>query len=147
MLATTSNFTLPVSTASSSDNWTFIHIARYAGSAQGRIFDGQPNNWLSGFYSGNSGVSYQEGWQHEPNVHGTNWVLSSNRHSHYRSNRVTRGTTTGQAYNLSFIKVNDNQYGQNTDANIIAMLYWNRRLSDAEVQQVENALALRYGIG
>ena len=147
MLATTSNFTLPVSTASSSDNWTFIHIARYAGAAQGRIFDGQPDNWLSGFYAGSSGVSYQQGWQNETNVHGTNWVLSSNRHSHYRSNRVTRGTTAGQTYNLNFIKVNDNQYGQNTDANIIAMLYWNRRLSDSEVQQVENVLAAKYGIG
>jgi hypothetical protein len=147
MLATTSNFTLPVSTASSSDNWTFIHIARYAGATQGRIFDGQPNNWLSGFYNGNAGVSFQEGWQYDTNIHGTNWVLSSNRHSHYRSNRVTRGTTTGGTYNLSFIKVNDNQYGQNSDANIIAMLYWNRRLSDSEVQQVENTLAAKYGIG
>ena len=147
MLATTSNFTLPVSTASSSDNWTFIHIARYSGAAQGRIFDGQLDNWLSGFYAGNSGVSFQNGWQNETNIHGTNWVLSSSRHSHYRSNRVTRGTTAGTAYNLNFIKVNDNQYGQNSDANIIAMLYWNRRLSDAEVQQVENVLAAKYGIG
>jgi hypothetical protein len=147
MSATTSNFTLPSSALSNADNWTFIHIARYNGGARGRIFDGLNANWLSGFYNSSSGIAYQEGWISEANQHSDNWVLSSNRHNHYRSNRVTRGTSGAGSYNVSAIKVNDNQYGQNTDANIIAMLFWSRRLSDAEVQQVENTLAAKYGIG
>lgn len=147
MTETGSDFTLPNSALSNSDNWTFIHIARYGGSAQKRIFDGLSANWLSGFYNGNSGVAYQEGWINESNIHGVDWVLSSNRHNHYRSNRVTRGTSGASSYNVSAIKVNDNQYGQNTDANIIAMLFWSRRLSDTEVQQVENSLVTKYGIG
>ena len=67
-------------------NYTLIYLTRYYSTAQGRILDSQNNNWLSGHWSGLSGVAYHEGWltQSTSSIHGSNWVLGVDQNSLFR---------------------------------------------------------------
>ena len=79
-------------------NWTFFTMARYTGQANNRIFDAEGQNWLDGFWGGNSGVAHHNGWIGDiPNRHQNNWVLSASYRNTYRSNGVTRGTSGGDS--------------------------------------------------
>ena len=73
-------------TVGNSNDYTLFHVARYADSGtSGRVFDGNGHNWLSGFWSGRSGVAYHNGWLNSTNRWNRNWVLSVDRKNWYRS--------------------------------------------------------------
>jgi hypothetical protein len=83
-----------------------------------------------------TGVAYHGKWITDVvDRHGTNWVLSSSSHLLYRSNMVTRSTTTGSmsvSFNWSI-----NYYSQNSDWAMAVLLYYNRTLTLSEMQPVE----------
>ena len=43
-------------------NFTFCHVARYAGPTRGRIFAGTTGNWLSGYWNFYAGVAHPGNW-------------------------------------------------------------------------------------
>ena len=143
-------------------NYTFLHVARYANYADhaksGRIWtstDGATGNWLSGFWYGGgsvgvSGVAYHNNWTVSPqtNLHSGNWVLSVDQPSLYRSNGVTRGTGAfgaGYPNGTGQLKINFNNF-EISDFHIAEAIMYNRILTAAEYQRVENYLNAKYGI-
>jgi len=98
------------------DEYTLFHFARYfspdgAMPIRQRIFNGVKNNWLSGFWSGRSGLAYHCSWITKSSLdHGNVWVLSSDRRTDYRSQgeQRTEGTPTGCQRQLSINFSDDN---------------------------------------
>jgi hypothetical protein len=151
-----SRFVIPASSCTSSGGWTFLNLARYSssssnmGTPNGRIFDSPNQNMLCGWWEGRSGVGYLEG-ELSPianDRYGKNWVLNAMKHNFYRANGTTHATSGAGSYNsTAWIGQGGNaQYGQSSDSQIIAMAWWNRDLSLAEIQSVENQWKLKYGL-
>ncbi len=128
---------------SSSDNYTFFHVARYTGGIKQRIWNGTQANWLSGFWGAGAGVQFHEGWLSEGDKHGNNWVISSDKHNFYRSNGVTRGTSGNGTYN-TLVDINSSEP---SDFQIAEVILYNRSLTISEIQQIEAYLSNKYGIG
>lgn len=125
--------------------YTLFHVARYNGTEE-RIFDGKTANWLSGFWNGNAGVAYHDGWiTPQTDYHGTNWVISTDQNSLYRSNGIQRGTGGGGTSKQ--LTINDGNYtSERSDWQVAEILIYNRTLSSSEYQQVESELSEWYGI-
>ena len=127
---------------SSTNNFTFIHVARNF-SSRFRVWNGTNNNWLSGFHGGNSGVQYHEGWiAPSTDNHGTNWVVSIDKHNYYRSNGTTRGTSGNGAYSTAV----DLNSSEPSSFQIAEVIVYNRALTDSEIATVESYLRTKYGI-
>jgi hypothetical protein len=127
---------------SSSNNFTFFHVARYNPGTSRRIWTGVSANWLSGFWSNASGVQYHEGWLSEGDKHGNNWVISSDQHNLYRSNGVTRGNAGNGSYNTT-VDINNTE---SSDFHLAEVILYNRALTLSEIQGVEAYLSNKYGI-
>ena len=81
-------------------NYTLFHVAKYYGAfkpaSRSRIFDGITVNWLSGFHGGRSGVAYHNKWMTPvTDLHGNDWVISTDSNNIYRSYGIDRHNTTG----------------------------------------------------
>lgn len=114
-----------------------------------RIFDGVGINWLSGFHSGESGVAFHNGWattNTSVDVHGNDWVFSTDQRYLYRSNGVTRGSGIGGGASTQ-LTVNNGGYKstQSSTWGIAEIIVYNRTLSSTEYLNVENYLNLKYG--
>lgn len=127
--------------------YTLFHVTRYQGSTNARIVTGSTNNWLSGHWSGLSGVAYHEGWvtqlsnSHEYN----NWVISSDQINLYRGNMVMRGNSGGTA--STRLSINAGTYAEYSAWQCTEVIVYNRALSESEIIQVETYLDKRYGLG
>ena len=66
--------------------YTLFHVAKYNNGVRQRIFNGNSgNNWLSGFWGGNSGVAHHDGWLGDVvDCCGYNWVISTDQNGLYR---------------------------------------------------------------
>ena len=128
--------------------YTLFHIAKYnvINGTRGRIFVGNSagSNWLSGFWWGSSGVAYHEGWLTSQNTDccGYNWVLSTDQNGIYRANRVQRSTSGGGSASANMV-VNVNEQ---SDWAIAAVIVYNRTLTSAEYNSVENWLSVAYSL-
>ena len=130
--------------------YTLFHVAKQNGATRGRIFDGVTSNWLSGFWFEKTGVAFHGAWITPENVdlHGTNWVISSDQNSLYRSNGVDRTNRTPGSPSYSQLAIN---YGaaatnESSDWAVACVIVYNRTLSATEIQQVECFLNRRYAI-
>jgi len=123
--------------------YTFFHVARHSGATRQRIFQGLTSNFLSGFHIGTSGVAYHEGWiTPDTDLHGRNWVMSTDQNSLYRSNGVTRGSSGGNT--SSRLGLNTGIVVQPSDWQCAEVLVYNRTLTGGEIQQVESYLQFKY---
>ena len=131
--------------------YTLFHVTKHNGATRGRIFDGQSSNWLSGFHGQGSGLAYHNGkafitpWV---DVHGTNWVVSSDQNALYRSNKVDR--TTGAPGTPSSVQISLNygvaQAGEPSDWACAEVIVYNRTLTTPEIEKVENYLYGKYSL-
>ena len=135
--------------------YTFFHVARYSTTTRGRIFGGVNTNWLSGFYDDGTninctGVAFHNGWLTPyVNIHGFNWVLSTDQNNLYRSNSVQRSTTATGTPSYAQLSINYDYYTGTTnygDWQVAEVIVYNRTLSLSEIQGVEAYLASRYGL-
>lgn len=114
-----------------------------------RIFDGVGINWLSGFHSGESGVAYHNGWattNTSVDVHGNDWVFSTDQRYLYRSNGVTRGSGIGGGASTQLtVNYGNYQSTQSSTWGIAEIIVYNRTLTSTEYLNVENYLNLKYG--
>jgi hypothetical protein len=127
--------------------YTLISMTRYNGSTKGRILDGQNGNWLSGHWSGSSGVAYHNGWlTTQTNRHGSNWVIGVDQNSLYRSKSQsvawTNDTGGGSSINLRLGSV-----GYEASEWMCAeLIVYNRTLSSDEYTQLADYIQNKYGI-
>lgn len=135
------------------NNYTLFHVTKYytpgGTPTRSRIFDGIGNNWLSGFHSGDTGVAYHNGWattNTSGDLHGNDWVFSTDQRYLYRSNGVTRGTNLGGGESTQ-LSVNYGTYytSQSSTWAIAEIIVYNRTLNSTEYTNVENYLNMKYG--
>lgn len=126
--------------------YTLFHIARYNGATQARIFDGVASNWLSGFHGAKSGVAYHMNWiTGTTDVHGSNWVLSTDQNSLYRSNGVNRTIAAPGSPSNNQLSINWGFFtGERSIWAVACVIVYNRTLSASEIAQVECWLNRRY---
>ena len=127
--------------------YTLFYIARYTGGTRRRILQGQTINWLSGFWSGNTGVAYHSGWlTPQTDIHFNNWFYSTDQKSLYRSNGVTRSTSGGGATSDT-IAINSGQWaGESSDFMIAEIIVYASELNSTDYAAVESYLATKYGV-
>jgi hypothetical protein len=129
-----------------SAQYTLFFVARYNGATRRRIFQGISTNWLSGFWSNRAGLAYHtrdcrwitafEG----ADLHGSDWVLGSDRSDRFRSNGVGRTANVSngcQAFDRLAINTGTTVTEDGSDFAIQSVLVYSVKLSDAEVQRVE----------
>jgi len=134
--------------------FTLFHVARYNGANKKRIFDGLTSNWLSGFWSGNAGTAYHDGWitASNANHHGTNWVISTDQNSLYRSKSTSANSgnyyqNTGGGGTSKQLTINYGHYtGELSDWMVAEVIVYNSTLSSADYNLVESYLENKYGI-
>lgn len=146
-----SNATLTWPTGILPSTYTMLHVAKYqkaSRGAYGRIWQGLTTNWLSGFWNGGlSGVAFHNGWltQSTASAHGTNWVLSTDQNSLYRSLGRTRGTTGAGTPSFDRLAINTgNSPADISDFSIQGTAIYNRTLTAAEYRMAEDYLANRF---
>jgi len=117
--------------------YTLFHVAKYNGTTRRRILNGVQGNWLSGFWDGMSGIAYHGEWltQRSSSVHGSNWVRSTEQRNLYRSEGVTRGTTTGGS--SSQLSINYGCRSEYSDWAVAEVIVYDTELSPAQYEQVE----------
>ena len=133
-----------------SAQYTLFYVARYNGPTRYSIFQGS-GWWLSGFYGGKAGGAHHSscGWITETmscgtncfnihtDLHGSDWVIGSDRSNSFRSNGVDRTTNDGTLCSFARIAINTDGEFAGSDFAIQSMLVYNVKLSDADVQRVE----------
>ena len=133
--------------------YSIFHLAKYQKPSRGtygRILQSSTTNWLSGFYYNGtipvSGVAYHNGFltQSVASAHGTDWVLSTDQNSLYRSLGRTRGTTGAGTPSFGTLAINTGF--DVSDFTFQALMVYNRTLTAAEYRMVEDYLANRFKI-
>ena len=137
-------------------NYTFCHVARYSGATKDRIFAGTTGNWLSGFWSGATGVAYHEGWiTASTGTNDTNWKIqcdTGGSKSSLRSNGVLKSSIANNATGLP-ANISINLQGSRSapsglsDWAVAEFIIYDSVLSDAKIQEVEERLNRKYGVG
>lgn len=161
----TSGITFPSSILPST--FTLFHVTRYNTSlgdtsgngTRGRIFDGVTPNWLSGFHGGGSGKFYHEGWiTDESNKHGNYWVQSTDMNDdgaggslvRSRSTNANNGNwyqDTGGGNASRQLTLNNGNFTDERSLWMVAeVIVYNRALTQAEYNAVEDYLTEKYGI-
>ena len=129
--------------------YTMFHLCRYNGTYNGRIIQGMTKNWLDGFWAGNSGQAYHEGWltNTSTNYEGNNWVVSASQDGLYRSNGTQRSTGVGgNTYDRIGINAGTIYAGEASDAHVVEVLVYNRELDLGEIMSVESYFNTKYSI-
>lgn len=127
--------------------YTLFHVTRYNGTEK-RIFDGVAPNWLSGFWGGLAGVAYHDGWitSSSTDYHGTDWVISTDQNSLYRSNGVQRGTGGGGTSKQLGLNYGNYYATESSDWQCAEVIVFNRTLTQTEYEQVEQYLSMKYSL-
>jgi hypothetical protein len=132
------------------NTYTLFHVASYTGGTNRRIFDGVDSNWLSGFYSGSSGVAYHGKWITPVSNNFKNYVvISTDQKNLYRGN--------GKNFTLNNIKGGKNDRlsinnglwsgkgkNQNSSWRVFEVIVYDRELSITEIEKVEDYLRVKY---
>jgi uncharacterized repeat protein (TIGR02543 family) len=136
-------------------NYTFCHVARYAGTSRTRIFAGTSGNWLSGFWSSATGVAYHEGWiTASTGTNDTNWKIqcdTGGSSSLLRSNGVLKSSISnnsrGLPANISINLQGSRSAPSETSDWAVAEFYiFDSVLSGAKIQELEASLNRKYQI-
>jgi uncharacterized repeat protein (TIGR02543 family) len=139
------------------NNYTFCHVARFAGATRSRIFAGVTGNWLSGYWYSSSGVAHPGGWiTTSSGGNDTNWKVICHvggTKSGLRSNGVDKTTatnnTTAMPANISINMQGGRQTPNATEISdwaVAEMYIFNSILSDAKILELEAILKGKYGI-
>lgn len=138
-------------------DWTLVYVARMVGPSFGRIVDAiyPPNNLLVGWWNGFQDVLYDNGFA-TPNTQiasTTDWKMytgdGTTGLSRLFSNGVLLGSTTtsaGWGNTFAISGYNADDASESCDFEIAEVLQYDRKLPDAERQQVEGYLRTKYAI-
>ena len=111
--------------------------------------------WISGFWSGNSGVAHHQTWiASSTDRHGTNWVLSTDQRNRYRSQGVSRESSFQEAASSAYLlnryrmSINTGYYGtdDSSDFAIAEIIVFDYELTPKQYKCVEDYLSEKYNI-
>jgi len=136
----------------SSGDYTFFHVTRYTGGTRGRIWQGTAGNWLSGHWSNGSGRFFHEGWLSSSgtNYFNDDWFITMDQNNFVRTNRGQHTFSSGGNYNPGGVAINSAGSGgccNSSETSAWACAFaavYNRKLSSAEYESVENYLYNKY---
>ncbi|MCP4690294.1 MAG: hypothetical protein GY859_19735, partial [Desulfobacterales bacterium] len=129
--------------------FTAMIVDRYHGDVKGRTLQSRDNNWLLGKWSGEDGC-HMEGWVgRQPAVHNVftvNTVTLDQSGPAWRLDGALKGDAGGSAAPGKLGLCKGGRYKEVSEADIAAVLIWNRVLPDEERKTVETWLGERYGL-
>ncbi len=129
------------------NNYTLFSIAKYQANSGGRIVTSSDQTWISGFWAGNTGVAYHNGWLSDAG-YGRNdvWALSADQLNTYRFNGATRINRNDNAMSIGNTLGINNSRSEVSNWQLGEVLVFNRELTPSEIILVENYLSRVYGI-
>jgi len=146
VLQGTASTTVTFATGVLPSTYTLFHVARLTGGVRKRIFAGINVNWLSGFWSGNAGVAFHGFWlTPQTDVHGNNWLYSTDQKNLYKSNGVDRTAFSGSAVSAN-LGINNGIFSENSDFMVAEVIVYPSELSSSDILAVEAYLSNKYGI-
>jgi uncharacterized repeat protein (TIGR02059 family)/uncharacterized repeat protein (TIGR02543 family) len=139
-------------------SYTFCHVSRYSGTNRLRIFAGTTGNWLSGYWNGNAGVAYHEGWiTSSVGTNDTNWRIqcdtgsSATANSALRSNGNLKSSVSTNMNGLP-ANISINLQGSVTaptdtsDWEVAEFVIYDSVLSNSQINEIESVLRQKYGV-
>lgn len=128
-----------------SSGYTGFHVSRYNGTEQ-RIWASTSGNWLSGFWNGDAGVAYHEGWLTTGDKAGTKWLISVDKYNHYGYYHSTgSGTATGGT-NTNSGSWGINVHGETSAWQVYGFWYYDTDLSTSDMDIVRATINDLVGI-
>lgn len=128
--------------------YTLFTVAKYTGGDNQRIFQGATQNWLSGFWNGNSGVAHHNGWiTSTVNQFNNDWVLSTDQNDSYRANTnfLTTAPPPSGAATYDILSINAGASPNEISNWAIALIaVFNRTLTISEIVTMENWIMNKY---
>jgi uncharacterized repeat protein (TIGR02543 family) len=131
-------------------NYTLFSLIRYNTTdttKQGRILNSIDNTWFTGHWNQRAGVAYHENtWtRYDASVTPvTNWVLGTDYTNAYRSNGNQQPLYSTGGANLRPLGINASAEPSNFQ--VAEIILYDRALTLSEIKQVEDYLAVTYGI-
>jgi hypothetical protein len=149
--STQAGLRFPQGAMSTGRKYTLVHVAKYAGSTQGRIFQGTNNSFISGFKSGHTGTAHRAGSgyiAHWDNEGQDRFIVHVDQKHLLRKDGLRRsGLTNFSALIPSQLTINYGQVdAENSDWAAAEVLIFNRELSTEEIRKLENYLMRKYKI-
>jgi len=149
--STQAGLRFPQSAMSTGRKYTLVHVAKYAGSTQGRIFQGTNNSFISGFKSGHTGTAHRAGSgyiAHWDNEGQERFIVHVDQKHLLRKDGLRRsGLTNFSALIPSQLSINYGEVdSENSDWAAAEVIIYNRELSTAEIRKLENYLMRKYKI-
>ena len=133
------------------NTYTLFHVASYTGGTNRRIFDGVDSNWLSGFYSGMSGVAYHGKWITTPprNNFKNYVVISTDQKNLYRGNGKKISVNNIKGGKNNRLSINNGLWSgegknQSSSWRVFEVIVYDRELSITEIEKVEDYLRVKY---
>ena len=159
----------PEDVYSDDSTYTLFHVSRWTSTSTTyahRIFDGDNNNWFSGYWRAKRGLAYHESWITQSTAtvadtgSGTNnstnidgWNIMCDQHSLLRFQGVTQSTAAGVSDGPNRITINAGTYGNGGAASerskyeIAEVIFFNEQLPLRTCQKIEEYLSYKYQIG
>lgn len=141
----------------SASNHTIIAGARYTGTSNKRVISSNSNNWLMGWWNGQTNMYYAEGWVSASSggVAETSWLIyaatgnvTTDSYALYRNGNLLVGPNASGSAGPNGIRIgNSGVYTTEiSTCEVSFILAYNRVLTDTEIGKNFNALRGRFGI-
>lgn len=107
-------------------------------------------NRLSGFWNGNAGICFHQNWitVNDVDLHGREWVISTDQRSRYRSDgkdRTTNGQSTEYEDNRYRLTINNGFYStHDSDWAMAEMIVLDSEVNTKKIKCIENYLSTKY---
>jgi len=136
-------------TSLSKPNYTLFVVGKNR-RGNGRVIDGTNNNVLHGWWGNRTGVYHQGGWISSKDTKGgSSWHImaaTNNGLAYMDGTRVGKNNHKGKTPAQWTINFGQFHGGEWTKGDIAEMLFYDRHLSESDIQTVSTKLRSKYGI-
>ena len=133
----------------STPNYTFAVVGRNR-RRQGRVIDGTTGNVLHGWWGNRTGVFHQGRWlTHKNRGSNSDWhvmIATNDGKAYYDGKSVSKSTRKGASPAQWTINFGQHHGGEWTQSDIAEVQMFDRHLSHAQLTNLSNILARKYGI-
>jgi hypothetical protein len=99
----------------SGKDYTFVHVTKYNGPTQGRIWNGTTGNWFSGHHGRVAGSAYHQGWLSQiSNLPTSDWLMTVDQKSLVRFNAGAKTGSVSPGFSPEAVGINAMAGGYDT---------------------------------